>query len=44
MKRVIWRGGGRVLSEFTILTDGFELKNGVVEVVTFLTYLGGALL
>lgn len=37
-------GGGRVLSEFTILTDGFELKNSVVEVVTFLTYLGGALL
>jgi len=34
--------GGGVLSEFTIHSDGFELKNSVVEVVTFLTYLRGA--
>ena len=36
--------GWRVLSEFSLHTDGFELKNSVVEVVTFLTYLEGALL
>lgn len=33
-----------MLSESTIHADGFELKNGVVEVVIFLTYSGGALL
>jgi len=35
---------GGVLSKFTIHTNGFEFKNSVVEVVTFLTYFGGALL
>jgi len=43
MKRVIWRGEGGFSVNSLFLLMVLNSQNGVVEVVTFLTYLGGAL-